>query len=307
MKISKKSISLSDPILFQESESATTAIISIILLMGIIFSVFAMVQLGHVPEWKNDIEYIQMGDIREDMAKLKSKIDVMTVVLAANPDSPKNEISTNVPFHMRKWEVPLIGAIKSSGSVSMNKDRCKMTVFMENQTACIIDCGTVTYRSNNRYYVNQVFKYENGALILAQKNQSAMKLYPAIRVTKNPHGNYSFSVNAVEIRGSRNTLSSNTGGSIRLEGHNFETLLDTNDYENVSSFGITIDSEYPGAWESYLNEMMTNAGLEKDTDYNLNIVGNDHVYISFPEEGSSYSLDRLLVSKTAVNAELYIG
>lgn len=81
----------------------------------------------------------------------------------------------------------------------------------------VINCGTIAYHSNNKYYVDQTFKYENGALILAQKEQSVMKLYPSIRVSEVSPGNYSFLINAVEVQGLGDTLSSNSDSSLYLK------------------------------------------------------------------------------------------
>lgn len=74
----------------------------------------------------------------------------------------------------------------------------------------------------------------------------------------------------------------------------------------MDSFLLTIDTEHPDAWETYFNEMLAGAGLEKNEDYAL-IIENDHLSFSFPEDGSTNGLERLYVGKTAVNAELVSG
>jgi hypothetical protein len=226
----------------------------------------------------------------------------------SDPNSSAPKITLNIPLHIGSWKMPLTGPTMFTGSVSVNTDRCKMTITPENDSnkAKVINCGTIAYHSNNKYYVDQTFKYENGALILAQKEQSVMKLYPSIRVSEVSSGNYSFSINAVEVRGLADTLSSNSDGSIYLEGCAFVSLYDSDDYGNVESFVLTIDTDHPDAWETYFNEMLTGAGLEKNDDYAL-IIENDHLSFSFPEAGSTNSLKRLYVGKTAVNAELVSG
>lgn len=47
-----------------------------------------------------------------------------------------------------------------------------------------IECGGITYRSNNREYLDQVLRYENGALILAQGEKSVMKEFPSFNIEK---------------------------------------------------------------------------------------------------------------------------
>ena len=293
---------------FIESKSASSTAIAVILLLGILFSVFSVVHLGYYPEWKADEEHSHMATVFEDMTELKSKIDRTSIALMSDPNSSVPKMTMNIPLHIGSWKMPLAGPTMFTGSVSLNTDRCKMTIIPENDSdkAKVINCGTIAYHSNNKCYVDQTFKYENGALILAQKEQSVMKLYPSIRVSEVSSGNYSFLINAVEIQGLADTLSSNSDSSIYLEDCAFVPLYDSDDYGNVDSFVLTIDTDHSDAWETYFNEMLTGAGLEKNDDYTL-IIENDHLSFSFPEDGSSNRLERLYVGKTAVNAELVNG
>ena len=69
--------------IFFHSESATATAIGAVLLLGIIFLVLTIIWVEWVPEWKNDAEYSHMDDVGEDMAELKSRIDMMSIVLAS--------------------------------------------------------------------------------------------------------------------------------------------------------------------------------------------------------------------------------
>ena len=297
---------------FIESKSASSTAIAAILLLGIVFSIFSVVHLGYSPEWKADEEHSHAANVWEDMTELKSQIDRTSLTLISDPNSSAPKITRNIPLRIGSWQMPLIGATKSTGTVSVNTDLCKMTITPKNGNEKIngsekvINCGTIAYTSNNKYYVDQTFKYENGALILAQKEQSVMKLYPSICVSKVSPGNYSFLINAVEVQGSANTLSSNSDSSIHLKNCAFVTIYDSDDHGNVDSFVLTIDTDHPDAWKTYFNEMLTGAGLEKNKDYTL-IIENDRLSFSFPEAGSTNHLNRLYVGRTAVNAELVSG
>jgi hypothetical protein len=306
----------SGPDSFFRRESASSTAIAAILLLGILFSVFSVVHLGYYPEWKADEEHSHMANVWEDMTELKSQIDRTSIDMVqidstsiapiSDPNSSAPKITRNIPLHIGSWQMPLIGTTKSIGAVSVNTDRCKMTITPTNGNETIINCGTIAYHSNNKYYVDQTFKYENGALILAQKEQSVMKLYPSIRVSEVSPGNYSFLINAVEIQGSADTLSSNSDSSLYLKNCAFVPLYDSDDYGNVDSFVLTMDTDHPDAWETYFNEMLTGAGLEKDEDYTLT-TENARLSFSFPEDGSINRLERLYAGKTAVNAELVSG
>jgi len=241
------------------------------------------------------------------------QIDRTSIAPISDPNSSAPKITRNIPLHIGSWQMPLIGTTMSTGTVSVNTARCKMTITPKNGigkingSETVINCGTIAYNSNNEYYVDQTFKYENGALILAQKEQSVMKLYPSIRVCEVSPGNYSFLIYAVEIQGPVDTLSSNADSSIYLKNCSFGNIYDSDGHGNVDSFGLTLDTDHPDAWETYFNEMLTGAGLENNKDYALKLTENDSLSLSFPMDGSNNSLDRLYVGKTAVNAELVNG
>jgi Tfp pilus assembly protein PilE len=292
---------------FMKSTLAASTAIAFILLLGIVFSVFSVVHLGYVPEWKTDVEHSHVADVWEDMTELKSKIDRTTILLMSDPKSTTSNVALTMPLRTGSMEMPFTGSSRSTGTVSLNTDTCNMTITPANGSERVINCGTISYNSNNNYYVDQVFKYENGALILAQKEQSVMKLYPMILISEVSNNSYSFSINAIEIRGLEDTLSSNSDCSVRLKDCSFISFYDSDKYENVNSFTLKIQTAHPDAWEAYFNETMTGAGLEKDKDYTLDLIGNDYMYYSFPKNGSDSSMKRLYVGKTSVNAELING
>ncbi len=307
-----KSSQVSKPF-FLRSESASSTVVGAVLLLAIIVMVFSVVRLGYIPEWKNDAEYSHMNDVWGDMTELKSKIDLMTIVMASDPDS-SNTVTMNVPFHMGGGDVPLIGTIKSSGTLSVaNNEECKMKVTAvsnEENWSKTIQYGTVSYASQNRYYVDQNFIYEGGALILSQGERSSMMLYPSIRFSRSPANEYDVSIHVVEIAKSvyapPDVISSNTGCSLRLTGNEFRSLYDSDKDSsgNISSFTLTVNTDYPDAWSLYLNETIADARITDDTTITKN---ENNVSLTFPSGSGGNDLDRLYVSKTRIKVEPGIG
>jgi hypothetical protein len=289
------------------SESAVSNAIAFILLFGIIFSVYSAIHLGYMPEWKSETEISHMTDVWNDMTEIKSQLDRVTLLLMSIPveeqKSPISNVNKTVSFHPGNPKIPLIDSTKFSGTLSVNTDQCIMTVIPADGNETKINCGTISYRSNNKYYVDQIFRYENGALILAQEEQAIMKLFPAIRVFEDSAGNCTFLINTVEIQGPINKLSSGSDCTIRLGNYSFNSMYD----ENVNNFTLEIETDYPEAWGAYFREVMKNAGLKKEDYYLETDESRKLLEFSFPAENDSIGLKRLCVSKTAVSAELGIG
>lgn len=340
---------------FVNSESATATAIGAVLLLGIIFSVLTFTCVFYIPEWKSDAEYSHMGDICEDMAEVKSKIDMMSIVLASSPNSsspnspyPSSSVPQliiSVPFHMGGGDLPLIGSIKSSGSLSVNRESCTISIEVKGPDekgsvstiySQLINCGTITYNSQNRYYVDQNINYENGALILDQGEQSVMMLYPSIRFSRALDNEYSdtkynVSINAVRIfqkpYAPPQAISSNAGCSLRLTGIDYRPWYDSNKKvgENLERLKLTVYTKNPDAWEQYFKKVATDANMRVTTDANIDPNADCYiepwnpklhpdaeipfVSLTFPKENSDTKkgLKGLYISETVVKAEPGIG
>ncbi|MGB9938533.1 hypothetical protein [Methanosarcina sp.] len=343
--------------IFSNSESATATVIGAVMLLGIIFSVLTILWVECIPDWKNDAEYSHMDDVWEDMAELKSRIDVMSIVLASNSyfsplddmysnSSPINPLYSNyavpkfvtsVSFHMGGGDIPYIGSMKSSGTLAVNKGKCVMSIIVNPDTVpkvISLDCGTVTYTSQNNHYVDQVFSYENGAVILNQNEQSVMMLYPSIHfsnVSTSGHHEYNVSINTVSVcqdpHAPLEMISSNSEGSLRLTGINYKSLFDsergdlgydskTGELVSVDKFILIITSNYPETWMQYFNNTMEDSKIGSEK-YNVERLTGNNVRFTFtvtPETStgkdkkpSNPDILRLYVSETEVKAEPGIG
>ena len=292
------------------SESAGATVIAAILLMSIIFTVLTVVRTEYVPQWKTDAEQSHMSEVQNDMAELKSTADMVSLFTASDQNSSAYGYSVTVPFTMGGGEIPVMEPSKSSGTLSVNTERYRMVITPKRpsieESPQIVDCGGITYYSNNRQYLDQVFRYENGALILSQNERSLMRQIPSFSIQKTEEGNYSVSIQAIEMKGDVDSISSNTDASLRLTGISAEKLYDSKDAGEIDNFTCTIITKYPDAWVSYLNETAGNAELEYDTDYELDKMDSDGVYLAFhPTDGKN--LERLYISKSVIQAELGAG
>jgi len=292
------------------SESASATVIAAVLLLCIVFTTIAIVRISYVPEWKKETEHAHMNEVWDDMAELKSRADMLSLFMASDPNSSAYGFSISAPMRMGGGEVPIFEPSTSAGTLSINTERCRMTITPQKPSVStlpnIVECGGVTYLSKNREYMDQVIRYENGALILAQGERSLMKQSPSFRITRNPEGNYSFSIRAMEIIAEPDAISTNDVTSLRMTGLDDEFIYDSGGEEAIDSFTCTIITQYPDAWASYLNETAEAAGLEYDTDYTLDCPGSDCVYFSFTTTGGK-NLERLCINKSVIGIELGPG
>ena len=296
---------------FTESKSAIATVISAVLVLGLIVTATTMIHVHYIPAWKSDSEYAHMTDVQVDMSDLKHTIDVLSAVLAVDPEST---VSVSTPIELGGGDIPIVGTTKSSGTLAVNASDCGIHVVASNETHPIPiydsnndlrPLGAIHYRSRNNYYIDQMFKCENGALILVQGDRSLMKLSPAITITKNAAtSNISVAISAIKLTGEKRTISSTAVEEVVLKANTLSELFSSgNDHFNVSTVNITMYTDYPDAWEKYFNATAENAGLEygSSDDY---MITSDATSVTLSVDGQDGEDISLHVKRIIIDASV---
>lgn len=270
---------------FQHSDSGISTVLSAVLLLGLLVSVLAVFNVNYVPEWKADAERAHMDGVYDDMSRLKTSGDLMALSISVDPDTIT---SLSVPITMGGGYIPVVGASKSSGTLSINDDLSRMQIYASNTTNSSTytfnmgDRGSISYVSNNNYYVDQVLIYENGALLLSQENRSIMKLSPSVYIRHVSGNTYSVNVNSISLIGNSRSVSSSGTQDVRLDSHSSVWLFRNN--ESLSDVTISVNSSYPSSWAEYFNTSALSAGLIYSTDFTVD-EGDDYASISISPAG----------------------
>ncbi|MDD3042628.1 MAG: hypothetical protein PHW56_06735 [Methanosarcinaceae archaeon] len=251
---------------FYRSEDAIATAVAAALLLGIIIAFITNIQVNYVPEWKEDAEYEHMSEVWEDMARLKSNADILSAGLVISPDY---RISLSSPIRMGGGDLPVVGRMKSGGTLTINTQGnwMEVNITTDNSSSNPVPnpnkfkCGSITYHSSNIEYIDQTYCYENGALIVSQNDRSLMKLSPSISLEA-PNSSYiNFTVTAISLEGNSGVLSSNSVEEIKFTSESLEPIYTTDPSIKVNSVSMTIFTEKPEAWATYLNNSIENANL----------------------------------------------
>jgi len=257
------------------SDSAASTIVAVALLLGILAIFFMNIQVHFVPQWQEDTESVNMMKVCEDMSRLKSNVDILSTGMNIDPNS-RNTLNT--PIRMGSEELPLLQRTRPVNTLTLNPEGSLMyaSITYNNSTTefipgdGLLPSGVITYRASNYNYVDQVYAYENGALIISQNNRSIIRLPPLISLEKGP-GVINLSVDAICLKGNSETLSSNGVEDLRLRSRLRADLYDISGLEsfyNITSSSLTIFTDYPEAWETYFTNLAESEELHH-TDYDV--------------------------------------
>lgn len=291
---------------FFKSESAVSTVVSFVLLLGLFVTVLAVFNVHYIPEWKSDAEKAHMDDVYDDMSQLKARADMLSLSsrLASSLDE-NSAISLSIPIKMGGGDIPIVGPTKSSGMLSVNDDdNFRISIEGLNTTnstdqLVISDSyspGNIRYASNNGYYVDQTFAYENGAVIVSQRERSLMKLGPSISIKNQSESLLKVDLTLMKIAGDRVVITSNGIEEIKLTGNDWVEEFAPTKNESLTNLTISINTSYPSAWAKYLNDSAKSEDLVYSVDYNID-EGDDYVIFDLnqPADNIDFYLNKATV------------
>ena len=131
--------------------------------------------------------------------------------------------------------------------------------------------GRIGYDSNNIYYTDQTYIYENNAIIIEQNRDSTVKTGPIVEIYKDgATNNLSLSMTIIHIVGNPDTLAGSKSQIIQTTLSAAETnIYDWAIPENIT---INLETQYPEAWKKYYNNLFTNLTNLDSNNFEISIL-----------------------------------
>jgi hypothetical protein len=238
-------------------------------------------------------ERTHMNTVFDQFGELKGKVDNLVAMASITGSS---DLTMFAPITMGADGVPVF-AVGTAGqlnyiSVSAHPSRnCSINVGFNygldaahpNFRVNAPGGGQVELYTSNRYYVEQWVAYENGALLVKQRDGQLVRAFPSFEVTTSgPLKNVTLSFTQINLVGTNATVTGagTTGLNINL------IYLDQQQYTNLTfpsgsltylRPSFTINTTYGQAWYNYLDTLLRiNNHLTPGVDYDLNHIGSDY-------------------------------
>jgi hypothetical protein len=237
---------------FQESDDALTSIVVTVMLIGIIMGlIIGPILTVQIPNEIEDNEALHMDEVSQSFSDLRSTINTLI---------DENEIGVNAPNRIELGtKTNNFLDVGSTGSLSIKPYESQVTIYdsEDNKSIYAIGKGRIEYESNNIYFNQQSYIYENNGILVEQGGHSTVKTGPVLDIYEDPtFGNLTLSMSVIHIVGYPDTL----GGSKSQVIQTTLTAAETNEYiwtipENVT---IEVETLYPDAWIKYYNNYLYN-------------------------------------------------
>lgn len=271
------------------SSEGVVGIVTSILLVALLVTVFSIIQTVYVPQWMEELESEHMDTVGAQFAQLKHTLDIQMY------EPSYYSIPISSPITLGSEDVPYFLSQKSSGTLEIQNNNFEVDITGDSTESHKI--STIEYVSRNSYFSDQTYIYETGAVILSQTQGTLLISRPFFSVTNEATINISFTVINITSFGGKTSAVGTTTASILTNYSSSQNTTITNTTE------ITITTNYENPWNNYLNTTLTNKGLTEGSDYDITQSDNE-VTIDF----SSAPKDvQVTFTKITMNAQIAPG
>jgi hypothetical protein len=252
---------------WRRDRRAASGVVVTLLILMVAAGALSMFMGLYVPIWGKDTEAAQMKKVQTQLLSLKSNIDLQMLSGKTSTYTTRLTIGDDGG--------PIFHLTRAPGGLRLNP---ASGLYMVVNSTDINDSqgmarGMLEYTSFNSYYVDQAYRYENGALIVIQGGRTVMKAGPHFDARREADGNYTLGMSIISLNGVASTRQG--AGDVQIE-----STLDVYDVTTYSggkwlqgqNMTFNITSKYPSVWADFFNTTLRRpeTGLSP-ADYNITV------------------------------------
>jgi hypothetical protein len=242
----------------------------------LVFMTFlSMFTNSYIPVWMQDNERAHMNQVINQFADLKGKIDSLIVTAQVTGSTTIRMYS---PITLGAQGIPVF-ASPTAGLLTYSPQGkgdsgiyVRFNYSLEGAKTSVSESGggMVELYAPNRYYVQQWVGYENGAMIVKQQDGQVLRAWPSIEVEK-IGSSINIKFTQIDFIGTNASVGGTGTVGLNLNLVYIDSQLyifEDGDDRNVN---ITFRTKYWDAWQQFLNDTCSKAGLTSPTNYVIKI------------------------------------
>jgi hypothetical protein len=253
----------------RKKDEAVAGIVVAVMIVGLVLAVISIIQTIYIPKWMESREAEHMGVVSNQFSDLKYTIDTQ---IALKQDVP---VSTSITLGSR--ELGFFISNKAFGRLALISDGCALRIVRVAGDTYEDNYGILRYTSENAYFLNQIYNYEIGGIVLNQTEGAVFIIKPEFTAQYNASTRVAnLSLTCIDLIPNDEKTSISGYGTYPVRT---EYLTETNtSITSIRTF--TIMTPYATIWYTLLNTTLADANLVKNTDYTITKT-TDQVTITF--------------------------
>ncbi|MEM0466886.1 MAG: hypothetical protein QXX20_04740 [Candidatus Thermoplasmatota archaeon] len=271
-----------------DNTNGVAGIIVAVMIVGLVIGVISIIQTIYVPRWMQEREAEHMSQVANQFSQFKYAVDNLVVTQSTIP------ITTFITLGSK--ELGFLSSSRAYGHIQLLSESHTIEIFFSGGTRSA-QLRSFQYSSDNAYFLNQEYTYENTAIILKQSEGSVMLSKPTITAATTPEPQ--ISIHCVDFNPEGGISSLGGYGTYPIQIYFREHIA----AEQLSSAtSLTITSEHYQLWEKVVTDILTKAGFKKDgqpTDlYRFSVAfdpNNNKIIISFDGTRPTISFEKTIL------------
>jgi len=252
---------------WRRDRRAASGVVVTLLILMVAAGALSMFMGLYVPIWGKDTEAAQMKKVQSQLLALKSNIDLQ--ILAGKTSTYTTRLTIGDDGG------PIFHLTRAPGGLRFSPDS---GLYIVGNSTDLNDSqgmarGTLVYTSYNSYYVDQAYRYENGALIVVQSGRAVMKAGPHFDARREADGNYTLGMSLISLNG----VASSREGAGDVQVESTLNVYDVTTYSGSAwlqgqNMTFNITTRYPSVWADFFNTTLKRpeTGLSP-ADYNITV------------------------------------
>ncbi len=247
----------------RKKDEAVAGIVVAVMIVGLVLAVVSIIQTIYIPKWMESREAEHMGVVSDQFSNLKSTIDTQ---IALKENSP---ISSSITLGSR--ELGFFISQKAFGRLALLSNGWAYRIVQTVGSTYEDNFGILRYTSENAYFLNQVYNYEIGGVVLNQTEGAVFIIKPEFSVSYNAstrHANLSLTCVDLVPNDEKTSISGYGTYPVRTE---YITATNTT---ILSVKTLVVITPFSSIWYNLLNSTLSDANLVKNTDYTITKTSN---------------------------------
>ncbi len=282
-------------------------VIGFILLLGLVAAAFSMWMVYVVPVNGREAEIIQMDGVKDRFTDYKISLDSLWVNSNNRTNAPLSYVTLSTSFNLGTGGgntqasglfLPMLNPIASSAVISILNNSESMSITTGNTTD--ISPTTITsgpywlnslqYQTQNHYWIQQQYRYQDGGVFLSQENRTICRISPSISIVNNSDNTSTVDLTPIQLFGWNRNIGGN--GPVRVDTRLKVLQPVIQNRTNWVNISVTV-TDYSTAlmWTGIFNDTWRNGGIPDATGYVFGISqpnvkpGRAFINITGPKSG----------------------
>ncbi len=265
----------------REREVALSEVIGFVLLLGVIAAAIALWMIYIVPVNGREAEITHMNSVKDQFTEYKISLDSLWInsPYGAVYDQSGVTLSTSMDLGTGGGDtqasglfLPMMNPIPSSATLSLLNTGDSMTITSYGPSGATSNTYNMTilqYQSQNNYWIQQTYYYQDGGVFLNQLNGSVCRVSPPISFVNNSDQSYSVTITPITLNG---VGSMGGNGPVRVDTRlkTLQAPVQNNIYWVNTSVSVA-NYTMAKVWLGLFNTTRSNGGILDSRYYNFSI------------------------------------